>query len=332
MPVTVPAGEFPANLRGGVVAIGNFDGVHRGHQMLLGVARDKAHELKRPWGLVTFEPHPRSFFRPAEPVFTLTPLRLKARLVAALGAQFVTALTFDAGLAAMSPDDFVRRELAERFGVVHVVTGYDFHFGHGRRGTTETMREAGKQLGFGVSVIDQVTDDDGLAPFASSAIRDALRHGHPRDAGHELGYWWTVVGVVVEGDKRGRTIGFPTANIRLEGGAEPFEGIYAMRVRDLDTGGRYHGAGYIGKRPTFDTNVSFLEVHLLGFNGDLYGHTMMVEIVDLIRPDKKFNSVDELVTQMKRDCDSVRIVLDDLQKNDPLTEYPLGRLQSAGKI
>ena len=154
-----------------------------------------------------------------------------------LAPHFTAVLAFDATLAAMTPEDFVRRELSERLGVSHVVTGYDFHFGHGRKGTPETMRELGRQLGFGVTVIDQVTDDNGFAPFSSSAIRDSLRHGHVSEAARQLGYWWTVEGEVVQGDRRGRSIGFPTLNIVLPDGSEPFQGIYAVRVRDAATSG-----------------------------------------------------------------------------------------------
>src|SRR5262245_11751369 len=189
-----PHHPFPDDLRGSVVAIGNFDGLHRGHQMLLAAARKEAQALGRKWGLVTFEPHPRNFFRPRDPIFPLTPLPLKARLVSALEAHFVAALAFDAALAAMAPEDFVRGVLHRDIGTAHVVMGYDFHFGHGRKGGPDTMLRLGEELGFGTTIIDQVTDDDGVAPFSSSSIRDALRHGHVREAAIDLGYWWTIEG------------------------------------------------------------------------------------------------------------------------------------------
>jgi riboflavin kinase/FMN adenylyltransferase len=324
---------FPEQLRGGVVAIGNFDGVHRGHQRLLELARDEARRVGRPWGVVTFEPHPRSFFRPAEPVFRLTPAPLKARLLKTLGAAFVDVLTFDAKLAAMAPEEFVRAILFERLGVSHVVTGYDFHFGHGRKGSPQTIRDMGETLGFSASVVEQVTDDGGLAPFASSAIRTALGHGHVREAAADLGYWWTVMGEVVAGDRRGRTIGFPTLNIVLEPGVEPFQGIYAVRVRDAETPGTvWQGAGYFGRRPTFATEQLFLEVFLLDFSGDLYGKTLLVEFIDLIRPDRKFETADELIAQMSQDCDAARDVLTRLSVHDPIAAHPLGRMQSEGRV
>ena len=325
---------LPASLRGGVVAIGNFDGIHRGHQQLLAEAQGEARRRGTHWGLVTFEPHPRSFFRPADPVFRLTPLPLKARLVGALGAHFTAVLAFDAHFAAMTPEEFVRRELSERLGVAHVVTGYDFHFGHGRKGTPETMRELGQQLGFGVTVIDQVTDDDGFAPFSSSAIRDSLRHGHVSEAARQLGYWWTVEGEVVHGDRRGRSIGFPTLNIVLPDGSEPFQGIYAVRVRDAAAHGAPHwkGAGYFGRRPTFASERTFLEVYLLGFSGDLYGKTMLVEFIDMIRSDRRFDTIDDLVAQMKRDCAEAEKRLAAFELKDPLAAFPLAQAQKAGTL
>lgn len=321
-------------LRGAVVAIGNFDGIHRGHQQLLAATEAEAKRRGTHWGLVTFEPHPRTFFRPAEPAFRLTPLPLKARLVQALGASFTAVLAFDARLAAMTPQDFVRHELSERLGVAHVVTGYDFHFGHGRRGTPDTMRELGQKLGFGVTVIDQVTDDDGFAPFSSSAIRDSLRHGHVSEAARQLGYWWMVEGEVVHGDQRGRTIGFPTINIVLPDGSEPFQGIYAVRVRDVGKRGAPHwkGAGYFGRRPTFASERTFLEVYLFGFDGDLYGRTMLVEFIDLIRPDRRFDTIDDLVAQMKADCAEAERRLAAIEAQDPLSAFPLAQAQKKGTL
>jgi riboflavin kinase / FMN adenylyltransferase len=325
---------FPARLRGSIAAIGNFDGVHRGHQRLLAEAAAIAQTRTAPWGIVTFEPHPRSFFRPEEPVFRLTPLPLKARLIAALGGSYTAPLIFNAELASLPPEEFVRRELHDRFGVSHVVTGYDFHFGKGRKGSPETMRELGRQLGFGVTSIEQVTDDNGLAPFASSAIRTSLRHGRVRDAARQLGYWWMVMGEVVEGDKRGRTIGFPTLNIRLEPGAEPFQGIYAVRVRDAGGASSkpWLGAGYFGRSPTFETGRLFLEVFLFDFSGDLYGKTLVVEFIDLIRPDRKFDSIDDLIAQMNKDCEEAKARLGAMLGEALISSFPLGRLQAQGQL
>lgn len=327
--------KFPAEYRGAAIAIGNFDGVHRGHQKLLEVASREAKALNRPWGVVTFEPHPRSFFKPSEPVFRLTPQALKARLVAALGASFMVVLPFDRRLSDLDPGDFVIQHLVGRLGLAHVVMGYDFHFGKGRKGSPTTMLALGQTLGFTTTVVDQVSDEgDEHSPFSSSAIRQALRHGHMADAARDLGYHWTVMGDVVQGDRRGRTIGFPTLNIVLEPGADPFRGIYAVRVRDAALKGAiaWPGAGYFGDRPTFNTDRTFLEVYLIGFEGDLYGRSLLVEFIDLIRPDRHFASIAELVEQMRSDCDTSVSRLESAAAADPLAAFPLGRLQAQGLL
>jgi riboflavin kinase / FMN adenylyltransferase len=325
---------LPQDCRGGVVAIGNFDGVHRGHQALLALAGDIADGAGVPFGLVTFEPHPRTFFRPEDPVFRLSPLPLKARLAAASGAGFVAAMTFDRGFAALEPEDFVRDVLVGRFAAAHVVTGYDFHFGRGRKGNAATLISLGKSLGFKVSSIEQVTDEDGVAPVASSAVRAALRHGKVAAAAYQLGYWWTVLGDVVAGDGRGRHLGYPTANLVLEPGCEPKEGIYAVRVRIDDEPGRpaRAGAAYIGTRPTFATARRFLEVHLLDYAGDLYGRRLAVEFIAFVRPDQAFEGAEALKRRMDTDCRDIAAILDDLGCNDPMLRYPLGRLQAEGEL
>ena len=326
---------IPPEFHNAVVAIGNFDGLHRGHQELLGVARDQAKRLGTPWGIVTFEPHPRSFFKPDEPVFRLTPLPLKARLASALGASFVLSLTFDKKFSLLEPEGFVGEYLIDRMKVDHVVTGYDFHFGRGRKGNPIILKKLGQEFGFDVTIVDQVADEgDSHSPFSSSSIRSALRRGHMSAAAKELGYYWTVMGEVVHGDQRGRAIGFPTANIILEEGAEPIRGIFAVRVRDgeVKNSKAWAGAGYFGNRPTFETAQTFLEVHLFDMNEDLYGRTLLVEFIDLIRPDQKFNSVEELVRQMKQDCAQAKARLQSLALDNPCVAYPLGRAQEDGAI
>jgi riboflavin kinase / FMN adenylyltransferase len=332
MKVFLQSDEVPIAIRGGVVAIGNFDGLHRGHQELLSIARKQAEATGKPWGILTFEPHPRTFFRPAEPVFRLTPHPLKMRLALAFGAEFAANIDFNETLSSLDADEFILEHLVKRLGVSHVVTGYDFHFGKGRKGGPENLRDMGAKYGFTVTVVDQVTDDgDGHAPFSSSTIRTSLRRGHVRAAANELGYQWMVMGEVVPGDQRGRTIGFPTANIILDPGAEPFRGIYAVTARDASspsTTPYWQGAAYFGDRPTFDTKRTFLEVYLLDQTIDLYGKILVVNFVDLIRPDKTFKGVDDLVTQMHADCAEVRKVLD----ADLIENLPLRKLQAAGKI
>jgi len=242
---TVPPGCQQA-----VVAIGNFDGVHLGHQKLLETTEQQAKTLGKPLGVLTFEPHPRSLFRPDEPVFRLSPPAWKSRLLKGLGVQCLDVATFDRDLAGLEAEEFVKKILVERLAVSHVVTGYDFHFGRGRKGSPDTMRQLGKEYGFGVTIVDQVTDDDGVAPFSSSAIRTALRRGHVHKAASQLGHWWSIMGTVVKGDQRGRAIGYPTINMALEPGCEPHEGIYAVRVRssERDHTQVWDGAGYILKQ------------------------------------------------------------------------------------
>jgi riboflavin kinase/FMN adenylyltransferase len=322
--------EIPQALRRAVVAIGNFDGVHRGHQFLLAKARAAAANAGSSFGVLTFEPHPRALFRPDQPLFRLTAPPLKNRLIAAMGADFIQILEFNRELAALEAADFVRRILIGRLGVSHVVTGVDFHFGHGRKGSPETMRRLGADLGFAVSTIDQVTDDDGLAPFSSSAIRDDLRHGRVGDAAHALGYWWMVTGLVVEGDRRGRIMGFPTANIVLDRGVEPMEGIYAVRVRFR--GESHRGAAYVGTRPTFETGRRFLEVFLLDFDRDIYDETIDVEFCGFIRADVKFPSAAALIERMRIDCAEAEALLSAVEKNDPMRKFPLGALQAEGLL
>jgi riboflavin kinase / FMN adenylyltransferase len=323
----------PSSVKRSVVAIGNFDGVHRGHQELLVVAKREAEKLGCAWGILTFEPHPRSFFKPNEPVFRLTPTALKEKLVAAMGADFMLTLEFDAILANQDHEDFIQQVLVEPLGVAHVVTGYDFHFGKGRRGNPDSLARAGELYGFAVTSVEQVSDDgeaqaQSRSPFASSSVRTSLRRGHLREAARELGYFWMVMGEVVPGDQRGRTIGFPTANIILEPGAEPSRGIYAVMARDIAGGPSWMGAGYFGDRPTFNTNRTFLEVYLLGQDIDLYGRTLEVSFIDLIRGDKSFKSVEDLIAQMKVDCEQARQILEQLSMNNPMSEFPLGKLQA----
>ena len=319
---------IPAEFRGAIVAIGNFDGLHRGHQELLAIAKAQAVKTGKAFGIISFEPHPRSFFKPDEPVFRLTPLALKARLAAALGATFMLNLNFDRALSELEPQGFVQKYLVDHMAVAHVVTGYDFHFGKGRKGNPTDLKTMGEDFGFGVTIVDQVSDEgDSHSPFSSSSIRSALRRGHLDAAARELGYHWCVVGEVVRGDQRGRTIGFPTANIILEKGVEPFRGIYALSVRWDDN--EYMGAGYFGDRPTFNTTRTFLEVYLLDFDGDLYGKILMVDFIDLIRPDKRFASVEELKAQMALDCGAVR---ERLEKTSTHADYPLARAQMQGLI
>lgn len=295
----------PALARGAVLAIGNFDGVHRGHRALIAEASGRARALGRPSGVIVFEPHPRQFFAPAEPHFTLTPLSEKLSVLETLGLKVAVVLAFDAGLAAMPAEAFISDILVRDLGVAHVVIGYDFFFGKKRGGNPDTMRMAGERRGFGVTVVAPVAEDGEV--FSSSEIRLKLASGDVAGAAHALGRPWRVTGRVVGGAKRGTGLGYPTANVPMPAGTALGHGIFAVRAQ-ID--GIWHdAAAYLGTRPTFDDGKPVLEVFLLDFDGDLYGRNMTVEFVAFIRPDRKFDSADALVRQMTDDVAATRRAL-----------------------
>jgi len=298
--------RIPASLKGGVVAVGNFDGVHRGHQALLAHARADADRLGVPAVALTFEPHPRTFFRPQAPVFRLTAVDAKARLLAALGIDGLVLATFDKAFSAIAAEDFVTTILRDRFALQAAVVGYDFHFGKGRSGTPDVLRAAGERLGFSVEVVKPVGDSDGTL-FASTDIREALAKGDISRANRLLGYRWFVIGTVVDGERRGRDLGYPTANIRLAADCGLAHGIYAVRVRTSD-GAEHDGVASYGRRPTFDNGSPLFEVHLFDFAGDLYGKTLVVSFLAWLRPEKKFASADALIAAMNDDSTAARAV------------------------
>jgi riboflavin kinase/FMN adenylyltransferase len=297
--------NVPAAARGAALAIGNFDGVHRGHQALLKAAKQQAQLIKAPAGALVFEPHPREFFHPEEPHFRLTSLAQKLSVFECIGLDLAVVLAFNAALANLSAADFISRVLVEGLSVRHVVIGYDFFFGKGRSGTPETMQGAAAKHGFGVTIIAPVADDGEV--LSSSAIRLRLAQGDVKGAAHMLGRWWRVAGTVVGGAKRGGVLGFPTANIPLPAGTGLGHGIYAVRTT-ID-GERHDGAAYLGTRPTYDDGMPVLEVFLFEFEGDLYGRKIEVEFIDFVRGDRKFSTSKALITQMRADCDKARAIL-----------------------
>ena len=297
--------HVPAGARGAVLAIGNFDGVHRGHQALMAKACAIAAERRASSGVLLFEPHPRRLFQPDKPHFTLTPLPEKLRLLEHYDLDQAVVLTFDRHLALLTAEEFVERVLVAGLGVGHVIVGYDFHYGTARTGTPQTLLAAGQEYRFGVTVIDQVAEQGEI--ISSSAIRAELAHGNVGGARELLGHPWRVSGKVVSGAKRGTGMGYPTANLALEPGTALAHGIYAVTV---DVHGEIHsGAAYLGTRPTFDHGRVLLETFLLDFDGDLYGREIAIEFVDFIRGDRKFASAAELVAQMDRDVAKIRTVL-----------------------
>jgi riboflavin kinase/FMN adenylyltransferase len=292
-------------LRGAVLAMGNFDGVHRGHQAVIAVALERASEFGGPAGVLTFEPHPRDFFHPGEPLFRLTDEPTKLRLLAGAGLDGAVVLTFNAALAATTAEDFVAHILVGRFAISGVIVGFNFHFGKDRAGSPAFLTEQGRKHGFAVDIVPPFELDG--RPVSSGPIRDALIAGRVTDAAVLLGFPWFVSGKVIHGDKRGRELGFPTANLELDASCGLRHGVYAVRV-GVD-GRRYDGVANFGRRPMFDSGAVLLEVFLFDFSGDLYGRDIDVVFIDWIREEKLFSSVDELVRNMDNDAAQARAVL-----------------------
>ncbi len=294
---------LPPPLRGGVIAVGNFDGVHPGHAQLIRTATGRARAEGRPAGVLTFEPHPKAVFKPDSAPFRLTPWPVKRRLLAELGLDFAVVLTFDRDFASRTAETFIDKTLVEALGVGHVVVGYDFCFGRGRAGTGETLIEAGKTRGFGVTRVEKINGADGEA-FSSSRIRHLIVEGDVRSAARLLGRPFEVEGVVESGDRLGRELGFPTANLRLGQTLHPAFGIYAAQAL---VDGRWRDAAVsLGVRPTVADRGVLLEAHLLDFAGDLYGKTLRIRLIDYLRPEAKFADLDALKRQIAEDCRQAR--------------------------
>lgn len=300
--------------QGAVVALGNFDGFHRGHQVVLG----EAGRLARTWGVplavVVTEPHPVHYFAPDNAPFRLTPFRERALLLERFGVDALLVLPFDKELASTSAEDFIQNVLVGGFNAHHLVVGYDYRFGRGRAGDVELLAGQGQEHAFGLAVIDPVTVGiDGFAGevYSSTLVRQALKEGKPRRAAALLGHWWTISGRVVHGEKRGRQIGFPTLNLELGERLEPNHGVYAVRVSLADRGEVIDGVANLGARPTFDKSDVLLEVYLLDFEGDLYDCHIDVELVCAIRDVQKFSGLEALKEQIEKDVETARTVLGD---------------------
>jgi riboflavin kinase / FMN adenylyltransferase len=296
--------------RGAVVAIGNFDGVHLGHQRVIGEAGAVASRLGAAHAALTFEPHPRSVFRPQDPPFRLTPFRMKSRRIEALGVDLLFTLHFDLDFARRSAEEFIEGVLVQGLGARHVVVGYDFVFGHQRRGNPALLAERGAGLGFGVDIVAPVEEASG-AVYSSTRIREHLVGGRPREAAALLGRFWEIDGRVERGDQRGRTIGFPTANIFLQDYLRPAAGVYAVRaVLDQAGATRWIDAvANFGTRPTFGGSDLRLEVHLFDYAGDLYGRHLRVALIEHLRPERKFSGIDALKAQIAEDAAQAREIL-----------------------
>lgn len=313
------AAPLPQHLRGGVVAIGNFDGVHRGHQAVLGRALEEAERRGVPALVLTFEPHPRKVFRPDQPLFVLTPPPMKARLLSLLGFDAMVEQAFTRAFAAQSPETFITDVLERCLGVTHVVTGFDFHFGKDRQGGPAYLMEAGERHGFGVTLVDAFRDE-GTDVISSSRIRKLLTERDVAAAAGLLGYRFTVEAEVVGGQQLGRTLGFPTANMALPADTALRHGIYAVRFRRAD-GTLHDGVANFGRRPTVDDNgAPLLETFVFDFSGDLYGETCAVSLFGRLRGEVKFDGLDALVAQMKRDDAEARALLSGVRPLSGLDE------------
>jgi riboflavin kinase / FMN adenylyltransferase len=303
--------DVPDAYRGAVVAVGNFDGVHRGHQALIAEAETLAGERGAPLAVLAFEPHPQEFFRPGAESFRLTPFRTKARLLAGLGVDAMFALPFDAAMAAKSAEDFVLDVLVKGLGVGCVVVGRDFQFGKGRAGDVTVLSYMGEMEGFGVELFAPVAAE-GSEKISSTRIREALKSGRPEEAARLLGHPWAVEARVEHGEKRGRTIGVPTANMRLEGCLKPAFGVYAVRAAVLEDErvvARHDGVANFGIRPMFETPTPLLETWLFDFDGDLYGKHLSVELIAYLRAEMKLADLDALKAQIAKDAEMARSAL-----------------------
>lgn len=295
--------------RGAAAAIGNFDGVHLGHQAVIDIARAQAKLLNAPLGVMTFEPHPRSYFSNDPKPFRLMNAEAKASRMEKLGVDKLYEVPFNEALAELTPETFAKEIISERLGLTHVIVGQDFCFGKDRAGAAADLVTFGNQFGFGVTIAPMVEIAEN--EVSSTAIRHALANGRPRDAAAMLGHWHRIEGEVIGGEQRGRELGYPTANMSIAGLHPPKFGVYAVKVDVLDGPhkGTYNGAASIGTRPMFGENLPNCETFLFDFSGDLYGSTLSVALVDYLRPELKFDGLDALIAQMDADCDQAREIL-----------------------
>lgn len=304
--------DLPETTRGAVLAIGNFDGVHLGHQQVIADARALAAAKNVPLGVMLFDPHPQQFFAPDAPPFRLTRLVTRAALLADLGVDFTLALPFDATMAACEAEDFISDILMAQLSVSAVCVGYDFCFGKGRRGNFAILQDIGGKMGFETFATEAVLQPDSTSPFSSSAIRNFLRDGDPEQAAQLMGHAFAIEAEVQKGDQRGRTIGFATANMPLHDYVLPKFGVYAVNAEVLDgafAGQTLNGVANLGMRPTVGTDKPRLESHFFDFEGDLYGANLRVSLLHFIRPEQKFDGLDALKAQISMDSDQAREML-----------------------
>ena len=311
--------EVPPPLRGGVIALGNFDGLHLGHQAVIGETVKTARAKGAAAAVMTFAPHPRLFFRPDQEPFLLSPFRLKARLIEALGADYLYVQTFDRDFSQRSAESFVADVLVGGLGISHIVVGFDYVFGHQRKGNVALLKALAAVHGFGVTAVAETGAADGVR-YSSTNIRTHLKEGRPREAARLLGRSWEIEGRVEHGDARGRQLGFPTANVAYGDYLHPRTGVYAIRA-GIDRGADtiwHDGVANFGNRPTFDKTDVLLEAHLFDFAGDLYGKHLRVAFMDYLRPEQKFDGLPALKAQIAQDGEDARAALAAL----PMTANP----------
>ena len=297
----------PADAQGAVVAIGNFDGVHLGHRAVVEEGARIARTLGAPLAVLTFEPHPRQVLSPPGEPFRLTPFRLKARHLAALGVEILFVVRFDRAFAAREPASFVADVVAAGIGARHVVVGHDFAFGRGRAGTVALLTEVGAASGVGVTTIEAA--GTGTEVYSASQARRLLAAGEVAALPPLLGRFWEIEGRVIAGDRRGRTIGFPTANLRCAGILHPARGVYALWARPDDGGHWLPAVANLGRRPTFDKTEDLLEVHIFDYAGNLYGRRLRAAFAERVRPERRFDGIDALKAQIASDCEAARAIL-----------------------
>ncbi|MGR3546463.1 MAG: bifunctional riboflavin kinase/FAD synthetase [Roseovarius sp.] len=295
--------------RGASAAIGNFDGVHIGHRSVIEMARSAGQRIGAPLGILTFEPHPREYFAPDAPPFRLMGREARAHRLEKLGVERLYEINFNAGLAALSPRAFAENVIRDGLGLRHVVVGSDFCFGKGRAGNAAMLEGFGREMGFDVTIATLLEGESGQV--SSTAIRAALSAGEPRAAAAMLGHWHRIDGPVIGGEQRGRTLGYPTANMSIKGLHPPKFGIYAVLVDVLDGPhkGQYHGAASLGVRPMFQGEEANIETFLFDFTGDLYGANLSVGLVEYLRPEATFDSLEAFIAQMDADCLRARAIL-----------------------
>lgn len=302
--------SVPEKFRGATVVIGNFDGVHRGHQAVIGQAADIARSASTALVAMTFEPHPRAYFKPEIDPFRLTPFRSKVNQIAALGVDAMLVVRFDQNLSKLTADAFIDDVIVAGLGARHVVVGYDFSFGRDRGGNIRLLAAKAKESGFGFLSVEPVASADAVI-YSSTAIRNHLTSGKPGHAAALLGRPFEIEGKVVQGDQIGRTIGFPTANVLLGEYIRPAFGIYAVRVGvETKSGTLWHdAAANLGTRPTVGGTRPLLEPHLFNFSGDLYGQRIRVAFIEYIRPEVRYDTLEEMTVQIEKDCDVARRIL-----------------------